>query len=90
VVFKSLEQCRLESEGWADPIEILTDHKNLEYFMISKVLTRRQTRWSEFLSRLKFKIVYRPGKQGKKPDALTRMPVYIRPKEGAEKTHQIV
>ncbi|KAG0155742.1 hypothetical protein PDIDSM_2915 [Penicillium digitatum] len=32
----------------------------------------REARWSEFLSRFNFKITYRPGKQGAKPDALTR------------------
>jgi hypothetical protein len=37
-----------------------------------------------------FKIVYRPAKQGQKPDAFTRMPGDIPPKGGAEKTQQIV
>ena len=40
--------------------------------MTSKLLNRRQARWAEFLSRFNFKIMYRPGKQGGKPDALTR------------------
>ena len=40
--------------------------------MSTKLLSRRQARWSEFLSRFNFKIVYRPGKAGVKPDALTR------------------
>ena len=89
-IVKSLEQLRPECEGSANSIKILTDHKNLEYFMTSKLLNRRQTRWSEFLSRFKFKIVYRPGKQGQKPDALTRMPGDIPAKGGVEKTQQIV
>src|ERR1700737_276995 len=89
-IIKSLKQWRPECEGSVHPSKILTDHKNLEYFMTSKLLNRRQTRWSEFLSRFKFKIVYRPGKQGQKPDALTRMPGDIPPKGGAEKTQQIV
>ena len=29
---------------------VFTDHKNLEYFASSKVLSRHQTRWAEFLS----------------------------------------
>jgi hypothetical protein len=37
-----------------------------------------------------FKIVYSPGKQGQKPDALTRMSEDIRPKGGAEKTLNII
>ncbi|KAG0155432.1 hypothetical protein PDIDSM_1009 [Penicillium digitatum] len=52
--------------------EVITDHRNLEYFTTTKLLNRRQARWSEFLSRFNFKITYRPGKQGAKPDALTR------------------
>lgn len=40
--------------------------------MSTKILNRRQARWTEFLSEFNFKIMYRPGKQGDKPDALTR------------------
>ena len=40
--------------------------------MTSKLLNRRQARWAEFLSRFNFRITYRPGKQGGKPDSLTR------------------
>ena len=38
------------------PITVWTDHKNLEYFNSSKALTRRQARWSEFLSEFSFTI----------------------------------
>lgn len=54
------------------PVKVLSDHKNLEYFMSTKQLTSRQARWAEFLSRFNFVISYRPGKQGEKPDSLTR------------------
>ena len=40
--------------------------------MSTKQLSRRQARWSKFLSRFNFVITYRPGKQGAKPDTLTR------------------
>jgi hypothetical protein len=56
----------------SNPVKVYTDHKNLEYFMSTKQLTRRQARWAEFLSEFNFKIMYRPGKQGQKPDYLTR------------------
>jgi hypothetical protein len=59
-IVKSLEQWRPEREGSVHAIKIVTDHKNLEYFMTSKLLNRTQTRWSEFLSRFKFKIIHRP------------------------------
>ena len=56
----------------SNPVKVYTDHRNLEYFMTTKQLTRRQARWAEFLSEFNFKIMYRPGKQGQKPDYLTR------------------
>ena len=40
--------------------------------MTTKQLSRRQARWSEYLSRFNFQIRYRPGAKGGKPDALTR------------------
>ena len=49
--------------------------------MSIKLLSRRQARWSEFLLRFNFKIVYRPGKAFAKPDALTRRSGDL-PKEG--------
>ena len=66
-----------------NPIQVLSDHKNLEYFMTSKLLNRRQARWAEFLSRFNFKITYRLGKHGGKPDALTRRSGDL-PEEGDE------
>ena len=59
-------------EESASPIDIVTDHKNLEYFSTTKVLTRRQARWSEYLSQFNLVIRFRPGHLGTKPDALTR------------------
>ena len=64
-----------------NPVKVLTDHKNLEYFTTTKLLNRRQTRWSHFLSQFNFQIVFRPGKAGGKPDALTRRSGDL-PKEG--------
>ena len=40
--------------------------------MTSKQLNRRQARWAEFLSEFNFRITYHPGRQGTKPDSLTR------------------
>jgi len=54
------------------PIPVLTDHKNLITFMTTKELNKRQARWMQELSQYNFKIEYRPGKDGGKPDALTR------------------
>ena len=68
-------------EGSGTPIDVVTDHKNLEYFATTKLLTCHQARWSKFLSQFNMIICFRPGKLGTKPDALTRCwDVY--PKEG--------
>ena len=40
--------------------------------MTTKLLSHRQARWSEFLSRFNFRIIYRTGKSSAKSDALTR------------------
>ena len=63
------------------PIDVVTDHQNLQYFSTTKILTRRQACWSEFLSAFNLVIRFHPGKLGTKPDVLTRRwDVY--PKEG--------
>jgi len=58
-------------EGANHLVDTVTDHKNLEYFTTTKKLTQHQVRWSEFLSPFNFKICFRPGQLGAKPDALT-------------------
>jgi hypothetical protein len=83
-IVRCFEEWRPELEGTGSPIKVITDHRNLEYFTTTKLLNRRQARWSEFLSRFNFTITYRPGKQGAKPDALTRRSEDL-PKEGDER-----
>ena len=51
---------------------MITDYKALEYFMSSKLLSARQARWAEILSRYNFKISYKPGKLNK-ADPLTQI-----------------
>jgi RNase H-like domain found in reverse transcriptase len=55
-------------------IDVVTDHKNLEYFCTTWILSRRQARWSTFLSRFNMVIRFHPGHLGTKPDALTCRP----------------
>jgi hypothetical protein len=64
------------------PATILTDHKNLEYFSEKRLLSDRQVRYSERLSKFKVEIVYRPGAQNGAADALSR----IHAPEGGEGT----
>jgi len=71
-IIKAVEEWRPECEGAACPLQLITDHKNLECFRTKKLLNRRQARWSEFLTRFDYEIVYRPGKSNGKADGLTR------------------
>ncbi|KAH0606496.1 uncharacterized protein H6S33_003330 [Morchella sextelata] len=46
-IIRSFEEWRPELEGTAHPIAVISNHKNLEYFMSTKQLNRRQARWAE-------------------------------------------
>ena len=74
----------MELESSPHLIRVLSDHKNLEYFMSTKLVSCRQARWSEFLFRFNFRIIYWLGKAGRKPDALTQRSRDL-PKEGDER-----
>ena len=81
-IFEAFKKWRHYLEGPEITTDVVTDHKNLEYFATTKLLTRRQARWSEYLSQFNLVIRFRPGRLGTKPDALTRRwDVY--PKEGS-------
>ena len=56
-IIRAFEECRLHLEGLRNPIQVLSNHKNLEYFMSTKLLNRQQARWSEFLSHFDFRII---------------------------------
>ena len=62
-------------EGARHRILIKCDHKNLEYFMTSKVLSRRQARWAETLSQFDFIIEHLDGKKNP-ADGPSRRPDY--------------
>ena len=59
----ALEQWRHFLEGAHHPFTIYTDHKNLTLPRKPEMLSQRQIRWYEFLSRFDFNIVYRSGKK---------------------------
>ena len=80
-IFEAFRVWRHYLEGAGTPIDIVTDHKNLEYFSSTRMLTRQQVHWSEYLCAFNMVVRFRPGRLGGKPDALTRRwDVY--PKEG--------
>ncbi len=71
-IIRAFEEWRLELKNTLNLVEVIFDHKNLKYFMSTKLLSRRQVRWSKFLSRFNFKIVYRSSELNTRVDALTR------------------
>ena len=79
-IVECLDQWRVYAEG-APGLNIYTDHKNLVSFTTTKVLNRRQVRWSELLGQYKFKISYTPGKDNGRADALSRRSDYMETKE---------
>jgi hypothetical protein len=56
----------------AEPIRILTDHKNLTFFKKPQLLNQRQIRWSQLLADYNFTLEYLPGKQNIVADTLSR------------------
>jgi hypothetical protein len=48
-------------EGVGTPIDVITDHKNLVYFLTMKLLTHQQARWLEFLSTFNMVIHFHLG-----------------------------
>jgi len=71
-IIHALEEWRHFLEGATYPVEIWTDHKNLEYFMTAKKLNHRQACWSLHLARFNFLLHHRPGRTMGKPDTLLR------------------
>ena len=68
----ALEEWRHYLEGARHQFIIYTDHKNLTFPRKPEMLSQRQIRWYEFLSRFDFKLIYRAGKKSGKPDLLSR------------------
>jgi hypothetical protein len=66
---RALEDWRHFLEGIS--FEIVTDHKNIEWWASMRDLNRRQARWTLYLSPFSFKITYRKGEL-MQADALSR------------------
>ena len=71
----TFEKWRSELKDAAEQVQVITDHKNLEYFMIIKQLSCCQAHWSEFLSQFNFVIQYCSDKLNSCADALTHQSV---------------
>ena len=61
----------------AKKLDIYIDHKNLTYFITTKVLNSRQIKWAELFAQYKFTIHYTPERENGRADTLNRRPDYI-------------
>lgn len=71
-IVKAFAKWRPELASVAYRVDVYTDHRSLEYFMTTKVLTAKQVRWMELLSDFNFHITYTAGKNNQKADILSR------------------
>uniref|UniRef100_A0A803TGS2 Gypsy retrotransposon integrase-like protein 1 n=1 Tax=Anolis carolinensis TaxID=28377 RepID=A0A803TGS2_ANOCA len=72
----AFENWRHWLEGAKFPIEVHTDHRNLEHLRTARKLNQRQQRWALFFERFDFRIHYVTPAQTKQADALSRKPEY--------------
>ncbi len=63
-------QC-IQLQGTPKPIQVVSDYKALEYFIITKELTAQQARQADILSQFSFLIIYKLGATNR-TDALIR------------------
>jgi hypothetical protein len=68
----AFQDWRVYLEGSLHQVRVISDHKNLEQFLSTKQLNRRQARWSEMLSAFNFAIHHRPGSLNGRADVLSR------------------
>lgn len=71
-VVEAFREWRHYLQGAYQPTQVLTDHRNLEYFTSTKFLTRRLARWADFLIDFDFILRYRPGASNTQADILSR------------------
>jgi len=71
-VIRCLKAWRHYLEGVKLEFKIWMDHKNLQYFMTSQKLNRRQARWALYLSQFNFALKHIPGKSMGKADRLSK------------------
>jgi len=57
-VVDAFKHWRRYCEGATNQIQVYSDHQNLEYFTITKVLNRQQARWAQELAGIDFRIYY--------------------------------
>ena len=76
-IIRTLKDWQHYLEGLPQPFDIISDHRNLQYWCTAQNLTRRQARWSLYLSRFEFLLTHKPGTTNTQADPLSRIPLPI-------------
>ena len=71
-IVDSLKHWRHYLLGAFNPVHVLSDHRNLEYFRKKPILRPRHARWCTTLANYDFRLVYRAGIHNVVADALSR------------------
>jgi hypothetical protein len=75
-IIRALEDWRHYLEGLPQLFNILSDHQNLQYWQTAQDLSRRQARWSLYLSRFDFRLIHKPGVTNTQADPLFCIPTH--------------
>ena len=71
VIVKAFKKWHFKIHGTSDPVTVLTDYKNLKYFIIICKLNCHQAHWNKFFSEFNFNIIYQSRVINSVTDALT-------------------
>ena len=88
-IIRALEDWRHYLEGLPHPFTIITDHQNLQFWRTTQNLTRRQARWSLYLSRFDFHLTHKPGSTNTQADPLSRFSTHAK-SDSDDNLNQIV
>jgi len=75
--------CALEDwhhylEGLPQPFDIISNHRNLEYWQMAQDLTCQQVRWSLYLSCFDFHLTHKPGTANTQADPLSHISTHLK------------
>lgn len=87
-IVDAFKKWRRYLEGAPHTAQVYSDHNNHRYFLTSKVLNRRQTRWAQELAGYDFVINYILGKKNIPADTLSRRE-QDRPEKGGSEDQPI-
>jgi hypothetical protein len=71
-ITKALKNWRMYLEGLPQPFEIITDHRNLEFWRTAQNLMHCQARWALLLADYNFVLIHKPGVENSANDGLSR------------------